>query len=70
MQTLLEPLSSWISEYPLLETVLYASGLILLSAIVNQIVKKILVRGFYHILKLLTQGESDDFGVEIGRAHV
>jgi len=63
MQTLLEPLSSWISEYPLLETVLYASGLILLSAIVNQIVKKILVRGFYHILKLLTQGESDDFGV-------
>lgn len=63
MQVALESLNAWISEYPLLETALYACGLIILSVIVNQIVKKILVRGFYHVLKRLTHGESDDFGV-------
>lgn len=70
MQPLLEPMNAWISEYPLLETALYAGGLILLSVIVNQIVKKILVRGFYRILKRLTQNESEDFGVIVRLANI
>ena len=63
MQTLTELWSQWSSDYPLLETLAYASGLILLSAAVNQVVKKILVRGFYNVLKRITKGHSDDFGV-------
>lgn len=53
----------WIAKYPLLETFVYAVGLLVLSLIVNQVIKKILVRGFYGVLKHLTQGHSDDFGV-------
>lgn len=53
----------WVAELPLLETIAYAAGLILLSVIVNQVVKKILVRGFYKLLKHLTQDQSGDFGV-------
>lgn len=53
----------WITEFPLLETFVYACGLLIFALIVNQVIKKILVRGFYGLLKHLTQGHSDDFGV-------
>lgn len=63
MQSFIELWAHWSTSYPLLETLVYASGLILLSAIVNQVVKKILVRGFYSVLRRITKGHSDDFGV-------
>lgn len=63
MQVLSELWAQWINDWPLLETLVYAIGLLLLSALVNQVVKKILVRGFYRLLRRLTHGESEDFGV-------
>lgn len=55
--------TQWTTAYPLLETLAYCAGLILLSALVNQVVKKILVKGFYRLLRQFTQQGSEDFGV-------
>ena len=63
MEAIIELWQLWITEFPLLETFVYASGLLVFALIVNQVIKKILVRGFYRFLKHLTQGHSDDFGV-------
>ena len=63
MQAFTELWNQWTTQLPLLATIVYTLVLILLSALVNQIVKKILVRGFYNALKRLTQRDPDDFGL-------
>ena len=63
MESLTELWTRWITEFPLLETAVYAAGLILLSVVVNQVIKKILVRGFFHLVKHLTHGQLEDFGI-------
>lgn len=63
MESLTELWTRWITEFPLLETAVYSVGLILLSVVVNQVIKKILVRGFFHLVKHLTHGQLEDFGI-------
>ncbi len=63
MQNLVESWNHWSANYPILDTLLYAAGMILLAVIVNQIVKKILLKGFYHLLNTLTGHNAEDFGV-------
>src|SRR5690606_2200980 len=50
----------WLRGHPELQTLAACVGLLLLAAIANWLVKRILVRGLY---SLLNSGDVDDFGL-------
>lgn len=57
---------SWfdtLKDYPQIETLLAFIALIAIAALANWLVKHILVRGFYNILKRMGGSEKKDFGV-------
>lgn len=63
MQATTEFWHLWVEKFPLLETFVYAAGLLIFALVINQVIKKILVRGFYRLLRHLTHGETEDFGI-------
>ena len=53
----------WLRAHPELQTLLACSALIFAAWLSNWIVKRILVRGLYHLMRSAREGELQDFGV-------
>ncbi len=63
MQEHLDISLGWLETYPYLETIVYCLGLALLAFIANFLVKRILVRGLYKLLKHVSGPNPQDFGI-------
>lgn len=63
MQSLIDLWQLWSSQHPIIQTLSVSSIVILIAIAANFIVKKIILRGFYHILKQIHREDTDDFVV-------
>lgn len=68
-----EEITSWLDlldQYPHLQTLIAAAGLIAIAVLANWLVKHILVRGFYNLLSRIGGAQIKDFGVVKRLSHI
>lgn len=63
MQSIYEVWNLWVSQHPLIQTLASAGLVLFFSYVANFIVKKIILRAFYRILKQVSHEHAEDFGI-------
>jgi len=65
MQHIMNQLTSFLSEYPWLETTFWVAGLLIAALIINFLVRHLLLRGSYRLLELIDHGQGTDLRMAI-----